>query len=79
MYSNPSVPAKSRRYALVRSSLRSNRSNRTRSTPSAAAWRSMAATKRRVIGPISADDGTGLPRILRKKYAAPAPLCSIGT
>ena len=37
MYSNPSVPANPRRYARVRSSLRSNRSNRTRSTPSAAA------------------------------------------
>ena len=38
-----------------------------------------ASTKRRVIGPISADDGTLQPRILRKKYAAPAALCSTGT
>ena len=28
---------------------------------------------------ISTDDGTAAPRILRKKYAAPAALCSTGT
>ena len=43
------------------------------------AKRLMASTKRCVIGAISTDDGTLQPRIVRKKYAAPAALCSTGT
>ena len=39
----------------------------------------IAAVNRRVIGSISADDGTGLRHTLRKKHAALAPDCSIGT
>ena len=49
------------------------------SMPSRSANRLMAATKRCVIGAISADDGTLQPRIVRKKYAAPAARCSTGT
>ena len=39
----------------------------------------MASTKRWVMGAIRAEDGTAAPRILRKKYAAPAALWSRGT
>ena len=44
-----------------------------------AAKRFSPATKRFVMGAISADDGTGLPRTVRKNQATPAPACSIGT
>ena len=63
----------------MRSSLRSPRPNFTSSTPARSAKRSMAATKFRVIGAISADDGTGLPRTLRKNHAEPPHVCSTGT
>ena len=63
----------------MRSSLRSPRLNATRSTPSRSANRSVAATKPRDIGAISADDGTGLPRTFRKNHAVPPLVCSTGT
>ena len=77
-YSTPSPPRQSRRRAFVTSSLRSPRTKRT-IPPDSAASTSKAATKRRDIGAISADDGTGLPRTLRKNHDAPVPVCSNGT
>ena len=63
----------------MRSSLRSRRPNFTSSTPACAANRLIAVTKSRDIGAISADDGTGLPRTLRKNRAAPPQVCRTGT
>ena len=63
----------------MRSSLRSPRLNATSSTPSRSANRSVAATKPRDIGAISADDGTGLPRTFWKNHAVPPLVCSTGT
>ena len=62
----------------MRSSLSSPLSKRIRSMPPALAKASIAATKSRVLGTIKAGERTGLPRTLRKQWAAPPGVYSSG-